>query len=59
MITELFIKLRTPEDIKEAIDIIKRSPELTFSILKFINSAFFPDTLKGLICGSSCDPSWI
>ncbi|MGC8677586.1 MAG: EAL and HDOD domain-containing protein [Hydrogenobaculum sp.] len=41
MITELFIKLRTPEDIKEAIDIIKRSPELTFSILKFINSAFF------------------
>lgn len=41
MITELFIKLRTPEDLKEAIDIIKRSPELTFSILKFINAAFF------------------
>ncbi len=41
MITELFIKLKSPDDIKEAIEIIKRSPELTFSILKFINSAFF------------------
>ncbi len=41
MVTELFIKLKSPDDIKEAIDIIKRSPELTFSILKFINSAFF------------------
>ncbi len=41
MVTELFIKLKSPDDINEVIDIIKRSPELTFSILKFINSAFF------------------
>jgi c-di-GMP-related signal transduction protein len=41
VITELFIKLKTPEDLQEATKIIKRSPELTFSILKFINAAFF------------------
>ncbi len=41
MVTELFVKLRTPEDIQTAIEIIKRSPELTFSILRFINSAVF------------------
>lgn len=41
LITQLFIELRSPNDLKKAIDIIKRSPELTYSILKFINSAFF------------------
>lgn len=41
MVTELFVKLRTPSDLEEAVEIIKKSPELTLSILKFINSAFF------------------